>query len=473
MAPDGLSDRDYAARIIARWQRDPRLFVREALGVTPERWQEEAWGRLADGQLRLAIRSGHGVGKTFFMGATALWFGATRSDAKIPCTAPSAHQLATQLWGEIAICRQRLYDRVPDMGSQIEVKSDEVAFRLSGSNAYARTARKETPEALQGFHAKNLLFLIDEASGIEEKIFEVAEGALSTPGALVVMAGNPTRTDGYFHRAHTSARDRWSTMTVACGESTRVDPGYIEGMAKDYGRTSNVYRVRVLGEFPAGSSDAVILLDLIEAAKFRDIRPGAMKPLWGVDVARFGDDATALAKRRGPALLEKVRTWHGKDTMQVAGLIAKEYDETPEDLKPAEVLVDVIGVGAGVVDRLKETGRVPVRGVNVAESPSIDEDKFWKLRDELWWRAREWFETRACSIPDDEALIGELAGPTYKVNSTGQIVVEAKSKMKERGLRSPDRADAFCLTFAGNASAAAWGGFRGKLDYAKINRGIR
>jgi hypothetical protein len=171
------------------------------------------------------------------------------------------------------------------------------------------------------------------------------------------------------------------------------------------------------------------------------------KVIWGVDVARYGGDKTALAKRRKNILLDKVKTWHGKDLMQTVGLIVQEYEETKYQDRPDHILVDSIGLGSGVVDRLKELG-YPVRGINVSESPSVNDTKFERLRDELWWRAREWLEQRDCRIPDQAELIGDLTIPTYEVRSSGKIKVESKTDIKKRLPRSPDMGDAFCLTFA-------------------------
>jgi phage terminase large subunit len=142
-----------------------------------------------------------------------------------------------------------------------------------------------------------------------------------------------------------------------------------------------------------------------------------------------------------------VKFWRGKDTMQVAGLIVQEWKDTDEDERPSEILVDVIGLGAGVVDRLRELG-LPVRGVNVGEAAAVN-DRYMRLRDELWFRARDWLAGADVKLPPDDALIGELTGPKYKITSTGKIQVESKDDMKKRGLQSPDLADAFILTLAG------------------------
>ena len=430
---------------MAEWAiKGPAQFAIDALGVEPEAWQWEASKLLVE-RRRLSIRSGHGVGKSAFMAWVILWFMVTHFPAKVPSTAPTGHQLSDILWAELAKWHRQLKERIPALGNDFEWKSEKFELRShpQESFAVARTSRPENPEALQGFHSENILFLLDEASGVPDEVYQVAEGALSSDGAYVVMAGNPTRTQGYFYDSHHKMRGSWAAMHVDGEKVGRVSRKYIEDMAKKYGTESSIYKIRVKGEF-ASALDGVIGLDIIEPAKTRDVRTfGPIR--WGVDVARFGDDLTALCKRHGNTLPEKIKTWGGKDTMQVAGLIKAEYDRTLPNERPEAICVDVIGLGAGVVDRMKEL-RLPVVGVNVAESPAV-EDQYARLRDELWFKARDWFHGRDVKIVDDEELIGELTLPTFQVLSTGKKKVEGKDEIKKRAA-SPDRADAFCLTFA-------------------------
>lgn len=396
-----------------------------------------------------------------------LWFMSTHFPCKIPCTAPTGHQLSDVLWAEVAKWLRILKERVPDLGNEFEWKSEKVELRSNPQESFAvaRTSRPENPEALQGFHSQNILFLIDEASGVPDEVYQVAEGALSSEGAYVLMAGNPTRSQGYFYDSHNKMRGSWATMHVNGEECPRVSPQYVEDMRKKYGRDSAIYRIRVLGDF-AGSLDGVIPLDVVESAVGRAVK-GYGPHIWGLDVARFGDDLSALAKRQGNSLLERIKTWGGKDTMQTAGLLKLEYENAK--VKPECINIDVIGLGAGVVDRCLELG-LPVAGVNVAESPSIEE-KYAKLRDELWFRAREWFMARDVVIPADEDLIGELTLPSYKVLSSGKIQVESKDEIKKRA-SSPDRADAFCLTFARTAAAKNIKRFAWNRAIKYDNRGI-
>ena len=458
--------------MVVRWRKSPFHFVLEAIfKITEDQWQPwvpgtprpaeapvgpELWqgnflkdvgDAIANGRRRFSVRAGHGVGKTGVEAWLILWFVLFHRNLKVPVTANSQDQLRDVVWAEVT----RWHRELPKfLGDLIEINAERIFVKADpdGAFAVARTARPERPEALQGFHAETLAFFIEEASGIEEIIFETAGGALSSEDSWVFMFANPTRTNGYFHRSHHENRGSWRTYHVPCQHSYRVAPNYAETISQEYGIDSNVYRVRVLGEFPLTEDDSVISLGIVEAAVNRDVSPTESGIVWGLDVARFGDDTTALAKRCGNVLLEPVREWRKIDLMQVSGIIYREYAETPLEKRPTSINVDVIGLGAGVVDRLRELG-LPVRGINVGEAAAFDPQRYMRLRDELWFRAKEWFDTRAVTIPKDQGLIGELTVPKYKIESSGKIKVESKDDMKKRGVKSPNKADAFNLTFAG------------------------
>ena len=195
----------------APWQRswlksknNPLIFVRDVLGATPEPWQAEALEAVGKHD-RVSIRSGHGVGKTTLEAWLILWFLLTRQNCKVPVAANSQDQLRDTIWPEIGKWHRQLPEALKTM---IDVQAERIVVVQDPEGAFAvrRTASKDNPEALQGFHAEHLLFLIDEASGIPDIVFEVGMGALSTPGAKVVMAGNPTRTSGFFYDTHHSLR---------------------------------------------------------------------------------------------------------------------------------------------------------------------------------------------------------------------------------------------------------------------------
>jgi len=450
------SSQESAEKTILRWREGgPALFAEEALNAKPTDQQWEA-SRAIVARRRVTIRSGHGTGKSAFMAWCVMWFLICYFPCKVPCTAPTGHQLNDVLWAEIARWHRQLKQLFPDLADEFD-KSSERYFLKSHpdeSFAVARTSRPERPEALQGFHSENVLFVIDEASGVPEPVFQVAEGALSTDGSFVVMAANPTREDGYFYDSHHRMRDRWAALHWDGELSPLVSKQSVEDMRLKYGVDSPIYQVRVKGNF-ATAVDGVIPLALCESAKIRDIKPFTnAEEVWGVDVARFGDDSSSLAKRRGNVQVEPTREWYGKDTMQMSGIIKNEYDNAK--VKPVSINIDVIGIGAGVVDRCKEMG-LPVIGVNVAESASAD-DKYARQRDELWFRGRDWLAAMDCKLADDDALIAELTTAKYSILSNGKLKVEGKDEMKRRGVASPNRADAWLLTFAINRpTKSAWG----------------
>jgi len=445
-----------AQQRILRWRAGgPALFAVEALGLPQDwdaereegvlPWQWEASRELVD-RKRLSIRSGHRVGKSTFMAWSILWFQSCFYPCKIGCTAPTATQMSDVLWAELSLWHMRLCKHVPSLGNMFEWKRESLDMIATPkmSFAVARTARAEKPEALQGLHSANMMILADEASGVPDVVFEAGRGSLAAPNAYVILASNPTRLSGYFFDTQHKLRTLWHVMRVNGETCPTQSQQFRDEIAFQYGRDSNYYRVRVLGEFPTTEDDVVIPLDLCEAAKDRQVDVYG-ETLWGVDVARFGRDRTVLIKRRTNATICAHKSWSGQDTMQTAGRIYAEWQETPPPERPMGIFVDVIGIGAGVVDRLQEL-QLPVTGVNVAEEASISE-QYLRMRDELWFKARKWLEKKDVKLFPDETLIAELSLPKYKITSTGKLQVESKDDMKKRYPQSPDVADSFCLTF--------------------------
>lgn len=454
---------------------DPILYVKTILGGSPTHQQEgvlsdiRAWAISNQGKpfheqvpKRIAIRSGHGTGKTCLLAWVLHWWQTTRHDALTVATAPKAAQLEDILWREFTKINEKA---LPPFNDQFEILKDEIRHKSAAKTqkALARTARKENPEALQGFHDPNLMIIADEASGIPEEIFEVGEGALSTPGCLVILTGNPTRVEGTFYNAFGKDRDIWDRYHFDREDLDPtlypfIDPQYPERMAKKYGRDSNVYRVRVKGDFPTADPDTLIPLWQVEAAVGRDIQPMADDPLvLGVDVARFGDDESVLTVRHGWNVLAQ-KAWRQKDTMQVAyetNMVAKECGRVINK-QVARIFVDTIGVGGGVADRLRDLGQ-DTMDVNVSESAACKEE-FSRLRDEMYWEMRDAFDSGRISIseeaayPDgshDSELVNQLASIKYKYLN-GKLKVESKDERKRRGLDSPDRAESLLMTFAQN-----------------------
>jgi len=429
--------------------------------------------------------------------AVAIWWKLECFDySKVPCTAPSAVQLRDILWAEVSKWYRRSLDMSRAWGmpqdfwlsTLFEITQDKISCMGAPREwfAVARTARPEQPDALQGFHASDItisedgrtividnettidthkgqiMFVIEEAGGVHDKIFEVAEGALSSPNASLLMGGNPTRATGYFAASHKQNRAEFTTLHFRSSDSPLVAPGYRPGLVRKFGEGSNVVRVRADGEFPRADDDTLIPLDAVEAAVSRahvdDVEPGDRR--LGVDIARYGDDRTVFLLRDGPNV-EHMRIEAKLDTMRTTGIIVNLIRKWHVN----SVHLDISGgLGAGPYDRLKEMQRAKklpegllIIGVNVAEkaphrSGLETEHQPFRLRDYLWLEMSDWIMTGEASFSEvakdmAEDLAGELCSVKYMIDSSGRLVIESKDMMKRRGLRSCDLADALGTTF--------------------------
>lgn len=462
-------------KLLDDYEADPSLFVEEVLGVPRQivmrngvpfgqtDQQKALLASVAQPGSKTSVKSGHGCGKTTDLAWIVLWALTVFQNVKVPCTAPSGHQLEDVLWAEIAKWHTKMH---PYFKEQIEVKADRVVVKSNPKNefAVARTARKENPDALQGFHADVLIFLIDEAPGVDEKVFEVARGALSTPNARVVMVGNPTQTTGYFFESHNRNRNNWNRLTFSCLDSPLVDPSYPKEIADEYGEDSDMYRVRVLGEFPRASIMQLIAGDLVDAAMSRTLREDQYSyapVILGGDVNYFGDDRAAIFKRQG---LASWLLWQGRnvDTTQYASIMANFEDQHKADA----VNIDATGWGAGVVDAGRSWGR---NWNAVMFGGSSADPTCFNKRAECWWKTLQWLKDGGV-LPNVPDLRTDLTGPQFfYARSSNKLQLERKEDMKKRGLASPDLAEALVLTFAVPVIAKGEGGpngFRQKLQFA-------
>jgi hypothetical protein len=433
-------ERDY---LMQCW-RDPRKFARLFCRAQPTADQDAMLEAIRHEGAHVTVRSGHGIGKSSVMAWTVLWFLLFHKDCKVACTAPTQAQLRDVLWPEIA----KWHARMPKKFQQeiVVLKNSVVhAFEPQTRFAVARTARKDKPEALQGIRATNTLYLVDEASGVDEAVFVVAESALTQASARVLLAGNPTRSEGYFYDTHRKPGvcEHWQRLHFSSANSSLVDKAFVARMAK-YGLTSLRYKVRVLGEFPDVSADILIPIHLLERACVSATKPAGER-VAGLDIARFGDDRSALIIRQGPSVTA-IHVWAGYDTMTTAKralALAGLYDV---------ICVDEIGVGGGVVDLLRSTGKVRVVPVNV--SCSSTDPQFARLRDQLWFACRDWLANEdehayILAHPQREDLIDELSKIKFGYyQGSDRLKVESKDDMKQRLGHSPDIADALCMTFA-------------------------
>lgn len=453
----------------AAGEEGPVLFAIEVFALTLDPWQEEVLRAYGRGERRISIRACHGPGKTF-IASVLIWHQMiTRFPQHTVVTAPSRGQLEDALVKEVLT----QYSKLPPFIQQLfHVKNNRIELKSAPEESFfsARTARAENPEALQGVHCDLgwVLLIADEASGVHEKIFEAAAGSMSGHRATTLLLSNPVRSSGFFFQTHNQLKDMWYTIHVSHKDSDRVSDDFVEDMRRRYGENSNQYRVRALGEFPTSDLDTIIPFELAHAATQREIFvPKGTPVVWSLDVARFGDDWNVLMKRSRLDVQPGIKKWQGVDLMKTAGRVKREWDDTPLEERPQVILIDVIGLGAGVVDRLNEQG-LPVRGINVAETATFN-NKYRNLKTELWFMGREWLEQRSTKLPlcdgtcEDvrecihEQLIAELTLVKYDYTSTGKLLVESKSDVKKRGYPSPNVAEAFILSFAEEPAGLAGG----------------
>lgn len=426
-----------------------------------------AYGR---GDRKISVVACHGPGKT----TCAAWCAAHQMICRFPqvtgVTAPTGTQLYDVFYKELKIWFKKL---PPAMLDLLDIKSERIELLGNRERSFmtAKTAKSEQPEALAGLHCDDgfVLMIVDEASGVPESIFEAATGSMSGQNVTMLLLGNPIKTAGYFYNSQTSSQG-WTRIHITGVEqpegydvgtyfSSRPGPQFVQQVIEEYGFDTNQYRVRVLGLFPKSDHDTIIPFEWVESAINRDIRPNPhANVVWGVDVARGTHDLSTICKRQANRVLEPIKFKSDlNDTMLVVGWVKSEWDMTPTNERPVEICVDVIGLGAGVVDRLREM-KLPCRGVNVAELPAMDGSRFKNLRTELWFAMRDWFGKRDCWIPKDDKLMKELTTQKYKpLDSSGLVLALPKDLMRKVLRRSPDRADAFGLTFASTAASALYG----------------
>ncbi|QAS52389.1 DEAD/DEAH box helicase family protein [Halobacillus litoralis] len=436
---------------------DPVAFAEDMLGFYPDKFQSAILRDLA-GHPMVTVRSGQGIGKTGIEAVAAIWFLTCRPNPRVVCTAPTRQQLNDVLWAEIAKWLET--SKVKKLLKWTKTKVYMAGYEKRWF-ATARTATK--PENMQGFHEDYMLFIADEASGIDDKIMEAIFGTLSGNENKLLMCGNPTRTSGFFYDSHHKDRSNYKAHRVSSRDSERTSKKNIAMLERKYGRDSDVVRVRVDGEFPRSEPDTFIYLELAEKAAARDVYeedenqdlivPDQAEVEIGVDVARFGDDETTIVPRIGNHV--PYFNWYNKqDTMVTTGnVIQVARDMMRTYGRPrCTVKVDDDGVGGAVTDRLREVVREEGLHIKVVDchngGVANDKDHYDNWGTESWANIRDLLQADAIKIPNDEDMIGQLTTRKYTVTSKGKIKLESKDEMKRRGVKSPDRADALVLAFA-------------------------
>lgn len=464
---------------IPLWRNDPVLFMREVLSFEPDDWQIDVAHDLRD-YARVSVKSGQGVGKTGVEATLLLWFLVCFPYSRIVATAPTKQQLHDVLWSEV----DKWMNNSPLLPLMVKWTKTYVYLRGYEKRwfAVARTATK--PENMQGFHEDNMLFIVDEASGVADPIMEAITGTLSGENNKLLLMGNPTKTSGTFYDSHTADRALYRCHTVNSENSRRANKDNIAAMKRKYGENSNVVRVRVYGEFPEQEDDVFIPISFLEqsiktemseatARAFGKYRDGAgnLQPIdvsgverieIGCDVARFGDDKTCIGYRVNE-VVQIYKKYNGKDTTWTTGTIAKLYKELKQRFQfkgQIGVKVDDGGVGGGVVDQLRNLRKsepavfgdmviLPVNfGVSIKHRYYADSTTYMMgvVRDLI--APYDNFghpHTPEIILPDDSDLIGQLSCRKCEFLPNGKQKVESKQDMKDRGLSSPDEGDCILL----------------------------
>jgi len=448
------TDEQKLARLFLRFQKNPAWWCEQVLGEKPWPRQVEVMNAVRD-HPRVAVRSGHKVGKSWTVARLVLWFLFSFRPSKIVTTAPTLRQVRDILWDEIAIAYDKAQDHNAYLGGELlttrlHVKPGWYAIGVSTNKAVN----------FQGVHQEHVLFVFDEAFGVERKIWEAAEGSMSGPHTRWVAIGNPLAPVGQFHDCFNSPL--WQKIAISSYEA--AESGNMALATKEWcdekkaawGATSPLFMSRVMGEFPNISEFGLVprgwIKDAIE--RYESQNPTNEVRI-GVDVAKFSGDETTWCVRRGRLVEELIGvTYNSRQltTTETVGRTKRLIEETGAN--PRFVFIDDIGIGHGVSDGLREHGFdiVPVNFGEAADDPG----EFLNKRAECYWRCREAFgpEGIGIAIPDDERLIADLIVTEYGHTSRGQIKIEKKEDIKEKLGRSPDRGDALALTFAVDENAS-------------------
>lgn len=449
------------------YRTHPVEFCREILNSDPYEKQQEILCSLRDNE-RTTVRSAHGMGKSWIAGAAVHWFINSYMPSTVITTAPTGRQVRGILWKEIAA---QYYAAKVNLGgrmlTQQLIMSTEKKWFAEGF-----TTDETSLDRFQGFHNDYILVIVDEAAGVGSKIFEAIEGLLSS-GYMVrlLLIGNPTDEQTDFGRSfkskfyksfHVSVFDSpnftkfgitledfinntWQQkITDKLPRQYLSNPYWAYQKFITWGMDNPLFRVKVLGEFPLVGDNQFVPLSWVERAMEKEDAERGKKIL-AVDVANQGEDSSVLCIRDGN-IIEPLKEWQHKDTMETAGIVKNEIDK----IKPDAVNIDYIGVGNGVCDRLKELG-YDINAI-IAGATAHDPEHYFNLRSEMYWNVRNALEKNEIKLPEDNDLAAEITGIQFEFTSKGQFKVEPKKDTKERIGRSPDKFDAVAMSFAGKGS---------------------
>lgn len=414
-----------------KWQRDLLLDIKEGL-------------KDIDQVIREAVASGHGVGKSAVVSWLILWSLSTFPDTRGVVTANTAKQLENKTWPELTKWYNRFIGKELFECTATAIYSVEESHKQNWRIDAIPWSENNT-EAFAGLHnqGKRILLLFDEASAISNTIWEVAEGAMTDADTEIIWAafGNPTRNTGRFFDCFHRDRALWHIQQVDSRSVSFSNKKQLQEWIDTRGIDSDFVKVRVLGEFPSSSEAQFIPRSYVDEARGRSIHPSQYNfapVIIGVDPAWTGGDEIAIVKRQGLAGSILATFSKNDDDFQMANRIAQLEDEHQADA----VIIDM-GYGTGIYSAGKHLGR---EWLLVSFSEKSPDAGYFNLRAYGWGRMKKWlFEGGV--IPDDQQLCDDLIGPETKPRDDGKIQLESKESMKKRGLASPNRADAFAITF--------------------------
>lgn len=415
----------------------------------PDWWHREVFKTIKDylegpddSPLCLAVCSGHGAAKTFMVSVLIHWFMSCRPHPQVVCTANTESQLTTRTWREVAKWHKKAHN-----GSWFDWTATSYYLKAHPETwkANAIPWSENNTEAFAGTHEESVLVVFDEASKISDKIWEVTDGIFTTKKNIWLVCGNGTRNVGRFYDCfHKYKNKPWKSWNIDSRTCKAANAEYLNQLIERYGgEESDQARVRVLGQFPKTATRQLISTEAVEEAQKFELEPGAweyMPKVMGVDIARFGENSSTICVRQGRKVYD-IEVLPKQDLMQTAHHVA----EVMKRERPIQTFVDGSGIGAGVVDRLRQLNFsvVDVNGGNSSLNP-----RYLNKRAEMWWTLKEYIEAGTCELPKDGKLREELTSVEYDYTDKGRIRLDRKTDIMEKYGFSPDRADALAMTFA-------------------------
>ena len=445
------------------YKNRPLAFVKDILrdAGRPYDKQEDILNAIGHNN-RVSVAACNASGKDWTAARVILWWLHTRPGAKVVVTGPTLRQIKDIVWRELrsALDASGLPGKLT--ANKYEIDNDRFAIALSSNSQHN----------LQGFHSPNLLVVATEAQAVKQAYFEALKRL--QPKKMLLL-GNPLSHEGELYESHHAKSDLYHQIKISALDSPNyrrkryhvpglISPADVEERRRDWGDDSPLYIASVLGQFPDALEDSLTARVHVDraVARWKTSPPspqegggssatGARGEVrMGVDVARFGTDESVICIRRGPRVERLIPLRRGTDTMQVAD----EVKEWADALNVPAVFVDENGVGGGVVDRLSVLG-VPVYGVD-AGGKAYRPSQFADLRAEIFWEVARLLREDAIDLPDDATLISQLLALRYDVSTTGRIRLESKTRLRKRGVKSPDRADALALAFMEPPNMQIW-----------------